>query len=318
MKRSAMPRRAAQPVAAAAVGLAALVGAGPGAAAAATPVANLQVQVLKINGQTLGAGATIPAGTLLQQVTLTTDDPDSGPQGPLGLNSDPTALVLGEAVTLRVNGALVATAVPAMRAAALRTDAGTFTVLVFSAGGNSYALPQYNQPITTVTRTVAPSTLNAGAASSIVTYWNGLLPAGATVRHGSAFSQVTEAGTVTSAAVADYVLYDADAIRGSGDSSGDEVVLKDLKGAPSNGSVGRLNSSVGVEVLATVRFANGAIGVVRAVRYDNYAAYYAISSYLFDGAALAAAGQTVQNVTGVLSTSPLNHGLTWPQLGFVA
>lgn len=316
MKRSVMPRRAYQATAAAALGLATL-GSSPGlAAAATTPVANLQVQVLKISGRTLGSGATIPAGTSLQQVTLTTDDPDSGPQGPLGLNPDPTTLFAGEAVTMRADGALIATAVPAMRATALRTDAGTFTVLVFSAGGNSYALPQYNQPITTVTRTVAPSTLNTSAASSIVTYWNGLLPAGATVRHGSAFSQVTEVGTVTSTAVADYVLYDADAIRGSGDSSGDEVVLRDLKGAPSYGSVGRLNGSVGVEVLATVRFADGAIGAVRAVRYDNYAAYSTSSSYLFEAAALAAAGQTVQNVTGVLSTSPLSHGLTWPQLGF--
>jgi hypothetical protein len=298
------------------VAMAASTGAATAQAAAGPPVANLAAQVLKISGRTFGGGAVIPKGVSLEKVSLTTADPDSGPQGPLGLSNDPFTLVQGEAVTVRVNGAVVATTVPPLRAASLQTDAGTFTVLVFNAGGNAYAIPQYNQPIVGVTRTVARSRLNESPVGSTVTYWYGLLPENARVLHGTAFSQVTEFGTVTSSGPADYLLYDADAVRGSGDSIGDEVALRDLGGAPSNGVVGRLALEHGTEVLATIAFENGAFLVARAVRYDSFGPYSTTSSYLVDAAALAAAGQSIRTIATVVSSSPVAHDLNWEALGF--
>ena len=300
----------------AAVALASLVAGGIDAHAATGPVAKLEAKVLQISGRTLASGAVIPAGTALRPVTLSTDDPDAGPQGPLGLNNDPTTLVQGEAVTVRINGTVVATVVPAMRATALQTDAGAFTALVFSAGGNSYALPQYNQPIAGATRTTGASTLNASGVGSIVTYWYGVLPQRAVVSAGSAFSQVTEFGTITSSGVGDFLLYDADGVRGNGGSSGNEVILQDLKGLPSNGIVGRLNNRAGVDVLATVQFTDGRTLVARAVRYDSFGAYYTSSSYLIDSAALALAGQNIRTVATVVSSTPSGHGLNWQALGF--
>ena len=47
------------------------------------PVANFEVIALRILGLTLGSGGVLPAGTVLQRVTVSTDDPATGPQGPL-------------------------------------------------------------------------------------------------------------------------------------------------------------------------------------------------------------------------------------------
>ncbi len=288
-----------------AVGIAVVVGLGAGStavnAAAGPAVANLGTTVFKISGKTFGASATIPAGTALQKVSLTTDDPDAGPQGVLGLNNDPSTLVTGEAVTVKVNGATIATVFPGARATSLATDAGTFTVLVFSAGGNSYAIPRRGQEISAVTATTASSKLNAGAVSSIVTLDYGFLPVGAPARNGQA--AVVNGEGATAATRAAVTVYDVDDVRANSDSVGDEVGV-------------RIWLRNGEEVLATVQFADGSFGVVRGVRYvvtGSYGLYTA--SYLFESAALTSAGKTINDVQSVLSAAAATHGLTWSALG---
>ena len=121
---------------------------------------NFEGNVFRLSGLTLGSGGTIPTGTTLEKVVLTTRDLDQG--GTEGLSLD-----AGEAANLLINGTLIATVVPQMRATLLVTDAGSFTVLVFSVGGNSYALAPFNTNFAAITHTTAPATLNIGAVTGI-------------------------------------------------------------------------------------------------------------------------------------------------------
>ena len=91
---------------------------------------NFEGNVFKLSGLTLGAGGTIPTGITLEKVVLTTRDLDLG-------GNDGLSLTAGEAANLLINGTLITTIVPQMRATLLVTDAGSFTVLVFSVGGNT-------------------------------------------------------------------------------------------------------------------------------------------------------------------------------------
>jgi hypothetical protein len=55
---------------------------------------------------------------------------------------------------------------------------------------------------------------------------------------------------------------------------------------------------------------------VNAVSYPTTGPYGSGStSWLFDRAALAAAGATIADVTGVIAQTPTDHSLTWAQLG---
>lgn len=291
-------------------GIAVVAGLGVGstmASAATGPaVANLGTTVFKISGKTFAPSAkTIPAGTSLQTVSLTTDDPDAGPQGVLGLNNDPTSLLVGETVTIKVNGATVATTVPTIRPVFLVTNAGTITAMLFSVGGNSYAIPRRGQTISAVTTTTATSAMN-GPTSGLLTLDYGFLPVGAPARTGRAFVQTADGTVVSSAAARAVTVYDADNIRANSDSVGDEL------------GIGLLLRD-GQEILATVQFTDNSFGQVRGVRYITYGAYsYSQTSYLFESVGLAAAGKSINDVRSVVSAATTTHGLTWSTLGLVA
>ena len=305
-------RRSRRAVAAIGAVSAALIGVTGAAHAAAPPVANLQVKVLKISGLTLGSAATIPSGTSLQVVTMTTLDPDSGPQGPLGLNPDPFSLVRGEAMTVTINGVTVAAKFPDLRAVALPTNTGTSTYLVFSAGGNSYALPKLNQNLSGITKTIATSKLNLYPVPSVITYEYGVLPEAALVFSGKVYTQGPAGGSL-----GDYLVYDADRIRGSGDSAGDEVILQDLHGAITYSYVDTVRFPASPGVLATLQFTDGTIQAVRGIAVSQSCAYCdTVTRYLFDSAALASSGHTVSSIASVISSAPSANSLNWEQLGF--
>ena len=136
-----------------------------------------------------------------------------------------------------------------------------FRVLVFSAAVSTYPVPETNQALAGVTRAVSCSTLNSGAVGSVVTYWYGLLPAHSTADHGRAFSPLCEFGAATSSGVGDFVFCDADILRDSGERAGDEVIPTDPATAPQGARATQLNVRAGVEVAATVQFADGSTRV---------------------------------------------------------
>jgi hypothetical protein len=78
----------------------------------------------------------------------------------------------------------------------------------------------------------------------------------------------------------------------------------------------RLLGSTGDEVIATVTLRSGTTLSVRALRFSVFGAYGAGSAtWLFDRAALAAAGATIADVTGVVSQVSTDHSLNWQDLG---
>ena len=227
------PRSGALLVAGAVVAASALAGAA--SAQAATPVADLETTVLRIAGPPV-SGTTIPAGTSLTPVRLTTSDPETvaGDGGVLvagqpEVRSKNPRFVLpavpAETATFGINGVVVATSVPALRAAWLQTDQGPVGALVFTAGGVSYAIPQLNVSVGAVSRTVASSTVNTSTVTSLITYQYSLLPVGAQPRVGTTFQQSTYGATVLGSGTAPFTVYDADAIRGNSDAAAEELVL---------------------------------------------------------------------------------------------
>lgn len=282
-------------------------------AQAAGPEANLATTVLKITGRTFGAGTTIPSGLSLTKAILTTDDPDSGAP------ADAFVLSAFEPLVVKVDGVIVGSTLPQARATNLATNGGTFVAQVFSAGGNSYAIVPLNQNLASATLTTAPSRLNQGAITSLFTRDYGFLPRGAQPRAGQVFSQSFGFGTgdFVGSRLAGYLLYDTDNVRGNSDSIGDEQLITNLNGQTTFNYVDAFGFGSSGGVLATVRFSDDTFAVVRAVTRTTSAAYAdTTQQFVFDAAALAGTGHSINDVGQVLSTSPTSHSLTWSQLGF--
>jgi len=267
------------------------------------------------------SGTTIPAGTLLTPVRLTTSDPETAPSdGDILLAGQPEVrsrsprfvlpAVPAETATFRIDGITVATSVPPLRGSSLQTDQGPVTALVFTASGVSYAIPLLNVPVGSVSRTVASSTVNVSTVTSLITYQNGLLPVGAQPREGTTFQESTFGQTLLGTGTARFIVYDADDIRGNSDAVAEELVL-----SATNNNL-RLTPP-GMKVPVTVTLGNGTTQTVRGVRYQSNFNYGSgLTIWMFDQAALAADGATVNDVTGVVSSSTTGHALTWQDLGF--
>lgn len=311
-------RRRAGVLVSTALALAALTGVG---AAEATPDAtDLEGTVLRIGGAAVTGSNPIPAGRTLTPVRLTTSDPNTFPADGYGLQgATPGSRItrtytspatVAEAATFRIDGTVVATSVPEWRATSLRTDAGVVPAVVFTVGGVTYAIPQGG--VVTATRTVANSSVGTTVLGGFRVYEYGLLPVGAQTRVATAFSQ----GTVTSVptgpgGLVSRTLIDADVIRGNG-TNGEELMFS---GNPAPAY--QLVSPPGNEVLATVSLRDGTTAQVNALAFPIYGLYgYGSISWLFDRAALAAAGATIADVTGVIAQRPTDHALTWQELGF--
>ena len=255
----------------------------------------LEASIFKISGTAAGPGGTIAAGSSLQRVNLTTIDQDSGPLGALGLNFDPSSISAGEAVSFLINGVNVASAAPNFYATSLQTNAGPILGLAFTIGADTYFIPRTGANLSGATQTTAPSVLNTVPVTTVQTSQYGLLPENADTYSGQVFSvQNGGAGTLINTNV-----YDADGIRGNADSIGEEIGPR------------------GNEVLATVQFSDGTVlGAVKALFNSSYSGYVTTNSYVFDEAALAAAGKTIADVVKVLGTSAFDHNLNWEALGF--
>jgi RTX calcium-binding nonapeptide repeat (4 copies) len=264
----------------------------------------LEANIFKISGTATGPGGVIAAGTGLQSVNLTTIDQDSGPIGPLGLNFDPFSISTGEAVSFLINGVNIASSAPSFYATSLQTNAGTIVGLAFTIGGDTFFIPQAGANLSGVTQTTAPSVLNTVPLSTVQTSQYGLLPENADTFTGKVFSVQDGQSSLISTSV-----YDADGIRGNADSAGEEIALA------ANGA--RILIAQASEVLATIQFSDGSvIGAVKALFNSNYSGYSTTNSYVFDEAALAAAGKTIADVSQVLGTTAFDHNLNWEALGF--
>ncbi|MGJ7439689.1 hypothetical protein [Aquipuribacter sp. MA13-6] len=295
--------------------------AGPARAQATTPVADNEATVLRIGGSAVSGANSISANRTLTPVRLTTSDPATsvadgttlhGPVPEVRTSRFVLPAVPAEEVTFRIDGVTVATSVPQMRPAWLQTDAGQVPGALFTAGGTSYLIPRV--PITGVTRTVAPSTVNTAPINGLTTYWYGLLPVGAQPRIGTAFRQATSGTTVTGSGTGQHTVYDADAVRGNADAPAEELVL--IGRPPTTINTSRLDTP-GTEVLATVTLRSGATTTVQGIRYRTERSYgLGETTWVFDRAALAAAGATITDVTGVVSFTATDHDLTWQDLGF--
>lgn len=288
-------------------------------AQAATPTTDLETTVLRLSGPALSAGALVPAGTTLTPVRLTTSDPDTSVSDgaslttlKAGFSSKRPRFVVpdvpAEPVTFRVDGTTVATTVPDSWAVSLPTDAGTVPALVFTAQGVSYALPRRGAPVEGATTTLTAARLNKVGVTGNLTYDHGLLPVGAEVRNGRIFQEELSYDRVLGVRTGGITVYDADDVRGNADTATEEVAVEDLSDV-------RFNTT-GIEVKATVSLHGGGTATVRAVRYDLPMGYGSVrTTWVFERAALAAAGRDVGDVTGVLSSSPTDYDLTWSQLG---
>lgn len=320
MSRSAKPslRRRSRVAAGAVLAACAFTGA---TAADATPNAtDLEATVLRIGGAAI-TGTSIPAGRTLTPVRLTTTDPNTNDndgfyltaaQAPVRIR--PGVTIPGspaETATFRIDGSVVATSVPTMRLAQLQTDAGPLTVLVFTASGATYAIAR--DGVGTASRTVAPTSVPTAGGSLAPFQW-GVLPIGARARVGSAFSQSTFNGTPSGpGGVVRATVVDADDIRRNVDTVFEEFVAR---GEPAASYPGLLGLR-GEEVTATVTLRSGATVSLPALGFPTYGPYgFGSTAWLFDRAALAAAGATIADLTGVISQTPTDHGLTWQELGF--
>ncbi len=317
------PRRPASRLAAvvivgAVLGTSSLIGA---ATAQATPnVVDNQATILRIGGSAVTGSNPIPSGRTLTPVVLTTSDPESSAGDGTLLNGAVAGFRIGrtrvpgrpaEQVTFRINGATVATSVPDMRGTSLQTDAGAIPAVVFTAGGVTYAMTRTAPG--NATRTVAQSTVNTGTAGTIITYQYGLVPVSSRPRVGTAFIQSTFDGVTIGTRTERYTVLDADDIRRNAGAIGEELVFLGEATPRYNNLLG----FGGTDVLATVNLRSGATVAVRGVQFDVFGTYGESSStYLLDRAALAAAGATIADVAGVISSTPSAHTLTWQDLGF--
>ena len=260
---------------------------------------NYEGYVFRLSGVTTGPGSTIPTGTVLDKVILTTRDLITG-SGEASQLNDAIGLSLNESATFQINGTLISDTVPEFRAVSLNTNAGAISALVFTVGGVTYALAAPGTNFDTATRITAPSVTNISAVPVVNPVSYGLLPEGANTYTAKIF--VTEdfngapIGIPDLASVGTATLYDTDLIRGNGE-------------IPQSGAY--------QETLTTIQFSDGTIlGGIETLQRGGYSGYVTSFAYLFDEAKLAASGHTLADVHGVLSSVAFDHDLTWEEAGF--
>lgn len=283
-------------------------------------VADLEATALRIyTAEPVGNGTVFTADTVATPVHLSTSDPDSGPINPSGsleFYSDGISLSTDEAVDIVVDGQTILHTRPAMYNATLQTDQGPVTGLAFSDGVNAYLLPSYDQDVAGVTNVVADSSIVSNAITNVSTFNYSLIPLGSHAVPGLAFEQYSQLGVPLGAGVRPYMVFDADGIRGTTDSLGEELLLTVYTG--NNGSsLGGYSRFKEKEVRATVRFAQGDTGSVLGIYHYSTGGYGSVTeNYVFDSAGLAALGHSIYDVVEVTGITSVDHDLTWAQLGF--
>ncbi len=276
------------------------------------PFTTLSRTIFKVDGIAIGPGGTIPTGTALDVVTLTTIDRDVGPYGPLALVFDPYSLTTGEDASIRIDGVEIAGVVPEFFRTTLVTDGGSLAVLAFSDGTDTYLIPRGTGVLAGSTTLNGDATLAGSTTASLSIFDYGLLPEGAATYGGQVFVEQRFGQTLLSTSILDVRLYDADAVRGNADSFGEEYAV-----TPTATGTPLLALGEARDVLAVVEFQDSGIlaleAIVRGVA-GSYGAFTA--SYAFDDAALAAAGRDLGDIARVVSTTAVDHALNWEALGF--
>jgi RTX calcium-binding nonapeptide repeat (4 copies) len=264
--------------------------------------ANYEGFAFRLSGLTTGPGSTIPIGTSLQKVVLTTRDLLDGVTSAAQTN-DARGLITGEGANFLINGSLITSVTPSFRAVQLNTDAGSITALVFTVGADSYAIPfmPLNNAIDFDAATVitSASTLNTQAVSIVNPISYGLLPEDANTYQAQIFN-TQSSGSPTNPPISTQVntttLFDTDLIRGNGE----------IQFQPEY-----------TETLATVQFTDGTVlGGVETLQFSSFGGFVNSTNYLFDTAALAASGKTINDVANVLSSFAFDHDLNWNEVGF--
>ncbi|MGB8813234.1 MAG: M10 family metallopeptidase C-terminal domain-containing protein [Paracoccaceae bacterium] len=259
---------------------------------------NYEGFVFRLSGVTTGSGSTIPVGTVLDKVILTTRDLLTGATAAAQLN-DGLGLSSGEGATFQINGNVITNTSPDFRAVLLNTNAGSIAALVFTVGNVSYALAAPGTNFDAATQITASSVVNASSVPVVNPLSYGLLPEGANTYTAQVFSTQDYGGPAGGlpdySAITNATLYDNDLIRGNGE----------------------IQRTAYQETLTTVQFSDGTVlGGVETLQVGGYSGYVTAYNYLFDQAKLAASGHTIADVRGVLNSFAFDHDLNWDEAGF--
>lgn len=260
--------------------------------------ANYEGFAFRLSGLTTGAGSTIPLGTTLEKVVLTTRDLLAGATAGAQTN-DALGLTTGEGANFLINGQLIGSVAPTFRAVQLNTNAGAFAVIVFTIGAHSYAIAPPGTNFDASTLITSASVVNTPLVPLINPISYGLLPEGENTYTAQAFSSQDFGGPAGGlpdfAELTNVILYDTDLIRDNGE----------------------LQRTAYVETLATLQFSDGTtLGGVETLQIGGYSGYVTAFNYLFDKAALAASGHSLADVAGVLNSFAFDHDLNWNEVGF--
>ena len=182
--------------------------------------ANYEGFAFKLSGLITGSGSTIPLGTTLEKVVLTTRDLLAGATSAEQTN-DAVGLTTGEGANFLINGLLLGTVTPTFRAVQLNTNAGSYTAIVFTIGTDSYAIPLPGANFTAATVITSASVVNTPTVPVINPISFGLLPEDANTYTAQAFSTQDFGGPAGGlpdfSEVSTVTLYDTDLIRGNGE-----------------------------------------------------------------------------------------------------
>ena len=260
--------------------------------------ANYEGFAFKLSGLITGSGSTIPLGTTLEKVVLTTRDLLAGATSAEQTN-DAVGLTTGEGANFLINGLLLGTVTPTFRAVQLNTNAGSYSAIVFTIGTDSYAIPLPGANFTAATVITSASVVNTPTVPVINPISFGLLPEDANTYTAQAFSTQDFGGPAGGlpdfSEVSTVTLYDTDLIRGNGE----------------------VQRTAFVETLATLQFKDGTVlGGVETLQTGGYSGYVTAFTYLFDKAALAASGHSIADVAAVLGSFATDHDLNWNEAGF--
>jgi hypothetical protein len=182
--------------------------------------ANYEGFVFRLSGLTTGPGSTIPTGTMLEKVILTTRDRIEGTTDTQQVN-DALGLISGEPATFQINGTVSAATAPVFRAVQLFTNAGSFTALVFTVGNTTYAMAAPGTNFDGATQIITSSVVNTQAVPIVDPVGYGLLPEAQNTYAAQAFSTQDFGGPAgglpDSSEITTVSLFDNDLIRGNGE-----------------------------------------------------------------------------------------------------
>ncbi|MBN9671545.1 calcium-binding protein [Roseibium aggregatum] len=264
----------------------------------------LERQIFRLDGYSLADG-NVTAGTSLTSVTLEVTESSEAdaeflaPARPLIIQGQDFSTP-AEAVTFTIDGTVVATEMPEVRAVGLTTDQGRFAGVVFEVDGATYFMSRTLDTVTAGATRVTEDTLFIGQplTTPLQTLEYGLLPQSSQQFVGQQFVESFLGTELRATSVTGAELFDADGVRDNGADSGD------FTDTPTEG-------------LATILFNDGTTGEALALREVSTFNFGSSSrQYVFETEALEALGKTIEDVARVTDFTAQSHDLTFQDLGF--